>query len=73
MSSVWDDPEVIEDEATPLPMQPMRESSVSIAPEKIENLTVQVIERVVREIVPIIAEKLIRERLEQLLQEESAS
>jgi hypothetical protein len=69
MSSVWDDPETLEEEITPLPETPAQSAPIGIPPEKLEALTVQVIERVVREIVPEIAERLIREELDRLVNE----
>jgi hypothetical protein len=68
MSSVWDDPEVGEEEVTPIPEIAEAPSSL-LPPEKLETLTVQVIERVVREIVPEIAERMIREELDRLTKE----
>ena len=69
MSSVWDDPEMSEEEVTPLPETAAVAAPLPLAPEKLEVLAAQVIERVAREIIPEIAERIIREQLEKLLQE----
>ena len=69
MSSVWDDPELNEEEVTPLPETAPVAAPLPLAAEKLEVLAAQVIEKVAREIVPEIAERLIREQLEKLLQE----
>lgn len=71
MPSVWDDPEEVDqEEVTPLPeTQESGEAPFTLNPEKLEALTVQVVEKVVREVLPELAEKIIRERLEKLLQE----
>ena len=74
MSSVWDDPDYHEEEeVTPLPEIQKASPAIPLAPEKLEDMTHQVIERVVREIVPELAEKIIREELDRLLREESES
>ncbi|HCU23593.1 MAG TPA: hypothetical protein DF383_01145 [Deltaproteobacteria bacterium] len=61
MSSVWDDPDVNEEdeEVTPLPAQV----------KELETMTAAIVEKVVREIVPELAERLIRAELERLLRE----
>ena len=73
MSSVWDDPEpeaVDLEEVTPLPEEALASSpELQVSPEKLEDLTTQVVERVVREVVPEIAERIIREKLAEILQE----
>jgi hypothetical protein len=70
MSSVWDDPELGEDEVTPLPdVAAPKAEGLPLDAERIEALASEIIERVAREIVPEIAERLIREQLERLLQE----
>ena len=69
MSSVWDDPDVGEEEATPLPELPGNVPPLTLAPEKLEALTIQVIERVAREVVPEIAERLVKQELERLMKE----
>ncbi|HKY62168.1 MAG TPA: hypothetical protein VJR29_02005 [bacterium] len=71
MSSVWDDPELGEEEVTPLPnvAAPQAETGLPLDPERLEAIAAEVIERVAREIVPELAERLIREQLERLMQE----
>ncbi len=71
MSSVWDDPEIGDEELTPLPEIKAAAEAVPVAlePAKLEALAAQIIEKVAREIVPDIAERLIREQLERLMQE----
>lgn len=69
MSSVWDDPELGEEEVTPLPELAPAAAPLSLEAEKLETLAAQIIEKVAREIVPEIAERLIREQLEILLKE----
>ncbi len=75
MSSVWDDPEVDSEieEVTPLPgAEPEGLGDLNINPEKLEALTTQIVEKVVREVVPDIAERLIREKLDEILKESEA-
>ena len=73
MSSVWDDPEINEEEVTPLPDIAMPASApaavLPLEPERFEALAAEILEKVAREIVPEIAERLIREQLEVLLTE----
>ncbi len=70
MSSVWDDPELNEgEEVTPLPEAPAGSASLNLAPERLEQMTAEVIERVVREIVPDLAERIIREEIARLSSE----
>lgn len=69
MSSVWDDPEVGEEETTPVPQLAEKADPLAIPPEKLEALTMQVVEKVVREIVPEIAERLVKQELERLMKE----
>ena len=70
MSSVWDDPELneadVEEEVTPLPEVSSLTPPISLSAEQLERLAVQVIERVVREIVPDLAERIIREEIDRL-------
>ena len=70
MSSVWDDPELseseVEEEVTPLPEVSPFAPPMSLSAEQLERLAVQVIERVVREIVPDLAERIIREEIDRL-------
>ena len=69
MSSVWDDPEIGEEDVTPLPELGEASAPLPLAPEKLEVLAAQILEKVAREIVPEIAERLIREQLEILMKE----
>jgi hypothetical protein len=70
MSSVWDDPELGEEDVTPLPdVAAPKAEGLPLAPERLEAIAAEVIERVAREIVPELAERLIREQLERLMQE----
>ncbi len=69
MSSVWDDPQVDQEEVTPLPEGADAVGSVKLSPERLEALATQVIEKVVREVLPEMAERIIRERLDEMLQD----
>jgi len=69
MSSVWDDPEVGDEEVTPLPELAGVAAPLPLEAKKLESMAAQIIEKVAREIIPEIAERLIREQLEQLMQE----
>ncbi|MFO1463225.1 MAG: hypothetical protein U1F66_05570 [bacterium] len=69
MSSVWDDPEIGDEEVTPLPETAAPASPLPLAADRLEALAAQVLEKVAREIVPELAERLIRERLDQLMSE----
>ncbi|MCE9625583.1 MAG: hypothetical protein K8R69_09070 [Deltaproteobacteria bacterium] len=74
MSSVWDDPEISEEEVTPLPdiAVPVQQAPAAVLPleaERFEALAAEILEKVAREIVPEIAERLIREQLEVLMSE----
>jgi hypothetical protein len=71
MSSVWDDPEIGEEDTTPVPDLPSA-APLTLAPEKLEALTIEVVERVVREIVPEIAERLVKQELDRLMAEPEA-
>ena len=73
MSSVWDDPEINEEEVTPLPdIAAPVQAPAAVLPleaERFEALAAEILEKVAREIVPEIAERLIREQLEVLMSE----
>jgi len=70
MSTVWDDPELGEEEVTPLPEIPRQATEISLNPEQLERLASQIIERVAREIIPDIAERIVREEIARLTSEE---
>jgi len=70
MSTVWDDPELGEEEVTPLPEKPLAAPEISLNPEHLERLAAEIIERVARQIVPDIAERIIREELARLTAED---
>lgn len=73
MSSVWDDPEFNDEEATPLPeFAPAAAPELPLEAERIEALAAEVIEKVTREILPELAERIIREHLDQLLRKDEA-
>lgn len=58
----------LEEELTPLPEFPQTPSL-----DKIETLTQSVVEKVVRELLPSIAERVIKEELTRLISEENQS
>jgi hypothetical protein len=67
MSSVWDDPELNDaEEVTPLPEVSPAVPPLELSAEQLERVAEQVIERVVREIVPDMAERIIREEIARL-------